>query len=305
MPTTTSIESSTERHALQAWESAIKAGQDYTFRAVLAGSLLVEFRVELSDVARVQLPQANNRNTLNRNGNSRVCHSGKPSINGRNQHSAEEGFLAWLSRHGLCQRTAYRWMEAAERVCRKVLGLSMADPLPTVPGEAIAVPISMALSAPESELTFDALEFRRAVIEFLADKTLGEATLAAVDGEAEGSRVTRAAAGREAHRAAGAKERKAFSLYAGTALSDAAASIGARVDKRGGHWDALTAAQRSDTLRYLQLFEAALPDEAVELLVSHGQQLLRAREKGQQPEPLALRAAVRQDKTRAQRQKRA
>lgn len=304
MPTTTSIESSKERHAIQAWESATKAGQDYTFRAVLAGTLLVEFRAELSDAARVQLHDSDSYKPQSRNSDLRMSHSGTSSLRGRNQHNSEAGFYAWLDKHGLCKTTAYRWMEAAERVCRKVLGLSMAEPLPTVPGEAIAVPISMALSAPESELTIGAIEFRRAVIEFLADKTLGEATLAAVDGEADGSRITRAAAGREAHRAAGAKERKAFSLYAGTALSDAAASIGARVDKRGGHWDALTAAQRSDTLRYLQLFESALPDEAVELLVSHGQQILRAREKGQQPEPLALRAAVRQDRTRAERQKR-
>jgi hypothetical protein len=56
----------------------------------------------------------------------------------------------------------------------------------------VQVPLSQALTAPEEELPTEAWEFRQGVFAFMADRTLSEAAVAAIDGESPASRISRA-----------------------------------------------------------------------------------------------------------------
>lgn len=165
-----------------ACQAAFAAEQDYAHKALIAGVLLLEKRASLT----------------------RTCHGGKSSIHGRNQHDQGDGFLAWLASKHLAQRTAYRWMDAAERVMRLQLGLDLHQVFEPVieiaasaEGEAATrLPLSAVLTLPEAELPERARALKQATFDFMGDRTLGEAARAALAGDAEGKRVTLAGTGR-------------------------------------------------------------------------------------------------------------
>lgn len=182
-----------EQQVIAACREAAQQGQDYALKALIAGQLLIEHRASL-------------------------CHDGKPSPNGRNQHSEGEAFGAWIEKQGIAARTAYRWMDAAERVSRAQLGIALHKPFSSVieieGGGAMA--LSQALTLPEAKLPEAALEYRQGVLDFMADHTLGEAARAVFDGESDGKRITLAAGGKKKGGQGG--DRKAFDEFAKTKL---------------------------------------------------------------------------------------
>lgn len=124
-------------------------------------------------------------------------------------------FAFWMEKY--CGRiprsTAYKWMDFAERVCRhsqEKLGDG-----PT------AIPLSMALTAPEAELPKKALELRQSVFLFMEGKTMKECLEAvAADGD-EAHRITRAHNGRNARGAGGGGNRKNFTGFLAVKLRHA------------------------------------------------------------------------------------
>ncbi len=187
--------STAERRIVDAYQSARRAEADYATRALICGQLLLERRVEMCS-----------------------SHNGTSTALRRNQHSDGESFEAWLESVGISKTTGYRWMEAAERVARLQLHIPAADdfsPFMEIGGEA--VPLSLALTAPEHELSAEALAFRQGVFDFMADKTISEAINAAVDGDSPASRISRAGNGKQKG-GAGTQDRKEFEKFTATKL---------------------------------------------------------------------------------------
>lgn len=275
-----------EEQVIDACAQADRAERDYALKAMIAGSLLIEYRGYL---AGLESNFRGARATVSRASLSRVLV--------HNQHSHSATFEGWLEQHGIARRTAYRWMEAAERISRKNLGLREDHDLPTVIDVGgVAVPLSRALTAPEAELSGAALEFRQSVFGFMADKTLAEAARAAFDGESPAHRISRAAAGK-AHGGASDLERdptarKDLAFFAGRAMAEALAHIGARVNKQGGHWPTLGEVQKQEARGYLTSFVGGLDQEALNFLWEAVRAEMAQRTKGKRAEPLALRHAV-------------
>lgn len=191
-----------EAKVIDACRVAKSAGEDYALKALIAGQLLLEYRASL-------------------------CHDGKPSPNGRNQHSGGDGFGQWIEQQGVAERTAYRWMEAAERVCRAQLGIPLAKPFtPVIELEGGGtISLSAALTKAEGQLPAEALRFRQGVFEFMADHTLGEAARAVFDGESDAKRITLAAGGKTKGGTKG-EDRKAFDEFAKTKLKHLSTFLG-------------------------------------------------------------------------------
>lgn len=195
-PRSISLPAQREQRIVEAYNSARRAEADYATKALICGQLLLEHRASLASFS----------------------HNGKSSISGRNQHSGESGFSDWMESVGISKTTGYRWMDAAERVARLQLHIPAAEafqPYLDVGGEA--VPLSMALTAPEQELSAEALKFRQGVFDFMADKTISEAINAAVDGDSPASRISRAANGK-VKGGAGTQDRKEFEKFTATKL---------------------------------------------------------------------------------------
>jgi hypothetical protein len=114
-------------------------------------------------------------------------------------------FKFWLEKYcpQLAVRTAYAWMDYAERIC--LVQAKLAGPL--------QIPLSTALTAPEKELTPEALEWKQGLFEFMKGKTMKEAVAAcAVDGD-EPHRITRAYNGKYAKGAGSGGNRKNFPAF--------------------------------------------------------------------------------------------
>lgn len=217
-----------EQSVLSACQDAMHAEHDYATKAVIAGMLLSEFRHSLA----------------------RSCHSGNSVANAAFKHNQntpkQDLFLPWLNSHGIAQRTAYRWMNAAERVARHQLRLPAAalfSPFIDIQGEQ--VPLSRALLAstpsdgdPGSYLPPKLAEFRQSFFDFMSDKTLAEATRAAVDGESPAHRITRAASGKSDGGTTG-EDRKAWHTFIAEKLSDISSHL--------KHWRSFTTPQKECT----------------------------------------------------------
>ena len=80
-----------------------------------------------------------------------------------------------------------------------------------------------------------ALEFRQGIFDFMADKSLSEAARASLYISSPGSRVTRAANGKDKGGSHG-EDRKAFHTFALRKPSDFTSHL--------SHWDALTSTQK-------------------------------------------------------------
>ncbi len=279
----------TEGKVLHAYRAAISAGEQhkearavYAFRSIAAGFGFLEFRGVLG--------QNRVSERMHRSGAAYL-------LRGRNEHSQGQGWRAWLAEHDIPETTARRWMLGAVAVGRQVLGLAEADPWPRGLNDSSGtIAFSDALLLDESALPARAVSFREAVQQFLGDRTLAEAVRSVADGESEHSRITRAANGRADGGAPDTTHdpdaRKNFALFGMRALAVALGHIGAAVDKKGGHWQALKPVERHTVLNGLDLFVAGLPDEVVEHLADRAAHERRDRKRGAQPRPLALKAVV-------------
>lgn len=188
-----------DQQILAAYQDAVAHQNTAAIKMIICGYLLIEKR-------NAMLPQ---------------CHSGTPvkiRENGQFSKNPEGRFDEWIEATGMTKRTAYRWMEAAERVGHCQLNVPLAMELPsTIDVEGVAVPLSQALTAPEDELTAAALKFRQGVFEFMADKTLSDALNASLDGESPAHRITRAHAGKTKG-GKGQQDRKEFEKFTATKL---------------------------------------------------------------------------------------
>ncbi len=226
-----------EQTVLRACRTAAQAERDYAQKAVIAGVFLLEYRAALSCPCHDgnSRPNAGVEHNL-----TRLCHcvtSGANSSVKHNQNTPkDELFSAWLNSHGIPHRTAYRWMQAAERVARLQLNIQAAVPFtPAIEVNGAAIPLSQALTCPEAELPDQARSFRQAFFGFMADKTIAEACRAAVEGESPAHRISRAGAGKLAGGCHG-EDRKAYHVFIAEKLGDISTHLRS--------WHKLSASQR-------------------------------------------------------------
>jgi len=192
-----------ETTVLSACAKAAKSEYTYAMDVLIAGQLLREYRVALQS----------------------SCHSGKSSAWHDGTKPEDAKFSNWIEANGIPSRTAYRWMECADRVSRLQLGLSMAvDYLPCIDVEGKAVALSHCMTAPEHSLTGKALQFRQSLLSFMEDKTLSEAMRAVADGESGGGRISRAGSGKSSR--AGDGDRKAFDVFTQRKLANISTFLG-------------------------------------------------------------------------------
>lgn len=213
-----------ESQVMAACQAAKATGKDYALKAIIAGQMLLEFRAQMA----------------------RVGTSTNP--NGRNQHSEGEGFLAAVAKFGINHKTAYSWMECAERVARAGLGMNTSGAFPPAIEIEGAAPmlLSHALTAPEKGLPEEALTFRQAIFDFMADHTLADAACAVADGSSPGKRITLAAGGKVHGGKGSAKrsDRKDFARFVLENLEVLSSHI--------ARWPKLSAAQKTEMGAFLR-----------------------------------------------------
>lgn len=176
---------------IDACAAAADAEVNYATKALIAGQLLSEKRHSLM-----------------------TCHDGKSSWTDKNKPDHQQ-FGLWLSTHGIPQRTAYRWMECAERVLRLHSGATMDQEWqPYLDVESQVIPYSQVLTLPEADLPERARTLRQNVFEFMEHKSLGEAARAALDGHSPGKRITLAGNGLSKGGTHDHDDRKAFDKFA-------------------------------------------------------------------------------------------
>lgn len=171
------------KRILEAYAGVESAKQTAVDRALICGQLLLEQR-EAIDGA-----QSFDRNK-----------------------SDKSKFDFWMEKY--CQeiprRTAYRYMELAVKVVA-YSGL-------VLDVDAKVSPLSMALTAPASELGKKELEWRQMLFEFTKGKTMKECLAGVVVEGDEAHRITRAHNGRNAKGAGGGGNRKNFVGFTATKL---------------------------------------------------------------------------------------
>ena len=196
-----------EARVLHACREAVAAGRTAAMKMLIAGQMLLEHREEMM-----------------------TCHSGK-SLAWANKNKPEsDQFGLWLESNGIASRTAYRWMDAAERIGRAQLGIAMSEdyrPVIEIEG-AQSMSLSAALTLPEAELPPRALEFRQGLLDFMADKSLSEAVASVLDGESPAHRITRASGGK-AHGGTRGEDRKAFEKFTEQKLKHLTTFFGAKL----------------------------------------------------------------------------
>lgn len=192
----------TETIVLKACHDAAHAQNDYALKALIAGQMLLEHQAAMTPLS----------------------HSG---TTGKFVAKKDDGFQVWLEKKGIAKTTAYRWMQAAERVARAQLGIPMHKEFSSVIEIEGAAPMSCshALTAPEKNLPEEARRFRQAIFDFMADHTLNEALSAVVDGESDGKRITLAKGGKTKG-GKGSGDRKAFDEFAKTKLKHLTTFLG-------------------------------------------------------------------------------
>jgi hypothetical protein len=195
-----------ETQVIAACKEALNAQNDYALKALIAGQLLLEHREAIAP--------------------SR--HSG--ATGKFVAKTDEESFTKWIEKQGVAVRTAQRWMQAAERVCRAQLGIPMHETFSPVIeiGNGQTMSMSQALTLPEGKLAGPARAFRQGIFDFMAEHTLSEAATAVVDGESDGKRITLAAGGKKKG-GKGSGDRKAFDVFAKTKLKHLTTFMGRKL----------------------------------------------------------------------------
>lgn len=199
---------------LTAYQEACTAEANYALKALICGQMLLEKKALMSPLS----------------------HS---ETTGRFKAKKEEdNFGVWCEKVGIRRATAYRWMDAADRVARIELGLNVGDDLPTaIEVDGVAIPLSQALLAPAEELPEKARAFRQGVFDFMQDKSLAEAVRAAVDGEDDAHRISRAGLGKKAGGTRG-EDRKDWPAFVARKLVE----IGGHLS----HWEGMSEVQRTE-----------------------------------------------------------
>ena len=159
----------------------------------------------------------------------RTSHDEKSSVHGRNQHSDEPGWLAWLAANipEISQPTAYRWMSAAATVA---IALKMRPPGEALPAgsdmdvASEVLPISRLLTMPEAEVPEASRKMRQDWFDFTAHKTIKECLSGVlIDGEPEAG-MKRAVNGKGLG-GAGRQDRKEFGKFFARALGIATSQV--------------------------------------------------------------------------------
>ena len=154
-----------------AWDAAIIS---LTHHAIVVGQLLLEQKAFVSP----------------------LCHDG---TTGKFSGKKGSSFDEWLDQNcpQIPRRTAFRWMDLADRVSRVIrrigVGLPCSQTLELSTGETI--PISMALTQPPEELPETALQYRNDVLEFVSGKTMKDCLAAVIVEGDETHRISRAGNG--------------------------------------------------------------------------------------------------------------
>lgn len=137
-----------------------------------------------------------------------------------NQHtSGDAQFSSWLVENcTIPTRTAYRWMEVAERSISACLLASLGKAqieAGAIEVETVVIPFSQMMTATDAELPQSALAARQLLFDFVGDKTMKEClALVVVEGK-EAHSITRAHNGRNAKGAGGSGDRKAYGQFMG------------------------------------------------------------------------------------------
>lgn len=198
---------------LFAYAEAQKAKVLYVHKAVLTGQMLREQRHDM-----------------------KTCHDGK-SWNDPEKPDTDK-FTFWLASEcpDIPQRTAYRWMAAAERVMGHLLELRASANIP-VEIELDESPffISTVLTMPSEESTAAMVTFQQTFHTFLLDKTLTEAIACVLNPPDEESRITRAAKGKDV---ADQGDRKDFPVFIARQFHDISSHL--------RYWDNMTETQRTE-----------------------------------------------------------
>jgi hypothetical protein len=176
-----------------------------------------------------------------------------------NQHTpAELQFQKFVEeageRNGVGRATLYRWIGAAQGTRRGALENAAIDV------EALSVPLSVVLTAPEEELPEEAREVRQLLFRFMAEKSSLKECAAAgvvVDGD-DASRITRAHNGKSKGGTRG-EDRKDFPKFIKGKL--------AHINTHLEHWDAFTAGQKEETILAWAQFWEGCPKAVIELVV--------------------------------------
>jgi hypothetical protein len=132
-----------------------------------------------------------------------------------NQHTEDsDRWSIWLEKNcpEISVRTAYRWMDAAER---SALAIGSG---PIIEIDAQTMPFSSLLSMAEDELSVQGRELRQLWFDFIQDKTINDCLNAVIDGEKDPHAITRAHNGKHAKNAGGGGDRKNFVGFTGVAL---------------------------------------------------------------------------------------
>ena len=247
----------------------LHAAESVTRRAARCGLMLREKREALRAA------------TSGAGGHPRAWHDGTKQD--------EDRFAVWIAKTipELSKTTAYRWMEAAERVTK-----ALKDSLP-----ALDAPLSTVIDIDAEPETPEAAQARQLWMDFTQDKTLADILR---DVTLEGDkphRITRAHAGKTqggTHARDNRKDWPAFVangfLSVAYACGDNAATDAGKM--AGGHWASHNDEQRAETKRLFVVWTETLPVELLVVLRDEAVRELKAREKGKAARPSAMRAAM-------------
>jgi hypothetical protein len=191
-------------------EAYVDAIQSIVQKAVIVGQLLIEQRDAMM-----------------------TCHRGKSSEwNDKNKPDNDQ-FGKWLSTNcpAIPQRTAYRWMELADRVSRVIRGIGVG--LPTsqcIDIEGVEMPLSQALTAPVEDLPEQAREYRQAMFDFVDGKTMKDCLAAVLVEGDEVHRVSRAGNGKAKGGTRG-EDRKDYATFAARKIAHLTTFLEANLDQ--------------------------------------------------------------------------
>lgn len=166
--------------------------------------------------------------------------------------------------------TAWTWMRAAANVAK---ALKFPDAIEI---EAEVIPISKLLSAPESELSAAALEYRQQWFDFTADKTIKDCINSVVIDGDPAHRIDRAVNGKLKGGTRG-EDRKDWPTYIARHLSDITALLGCNEKNREKRWSTMTAGQREAIQDALSTALAKWPTPVLEHLVKQSRDQLKLR----------------------------
>jgi hypothetical protein len=194
--------------------------------AMIAGQMLLELR------ARMLTEKANNQHT-----------------------PAELRFKACMEeaaqRNSVSERTLWRWIGAAENGFGAVLAHGHIDV------EAMSVPLSVALTAPEAELPEEVREVRQLLFDFADNTTLKDAHEGVIVGGDDPSRIKRAHNGQTKGGSNG-EDRKDYPAFIKSKL--------AHITTHLEHWDTYTAGQKDAVITAWANAVEDWPTAALELI---------------------------------------